>query len=64
MRAREAKHAKIEEALCDWFRQMQGISTSDVSVIHPPSAQILSRAAGTAGAAASFRDQQQKTANA
>jgi hypothetical protein len=42
----------------------RGISITDISVIHPLSVQILSRAAETAGVAASFRDQQKKTSYA
>jgi hypothetical protein len=39
----------------------KGIPISDVSVIHPPSLNIISRAATTAGAAASHRDQRKRT---
>jgi hypothetical protein len=42
----------------------RGVSITDISVIHPFSVQILSCAVDTAGAAASFRVQQQKTAYA
>jgi hypothetical protein len=41
-----------------------GITSSDVSVIHPLSINILPRAATTAGAAAFHRDQQKQTAYA
>jgi hypothetical protein len=40
----------------------QGISITDISVIHPLSLNIISRAASTAGAAASHRDQQERHA--
>jgi hypothetical protein len=36
----------------------QGITIADVSIIHPTSLNTLSRAAATAGAAASHRDRQ------
>jgi hypothetical protein len=42
----------------------QGISIADISVIHPLSLNIISRAATTAGAAASHRDQLKRTAYA
>jgi hypothetical protein len=42
----------------------QGISIADISVIHPLSLHIISRAATTAGAAASHRDQLKRTAYA
>jgi hypothetical protein len=42
----------------------QGISIADISVIHPLSLNTISRAATTAGAAASHRDQQKRTAYA
>jgi hypothetical protein len=42
----------------------QGISIADISVIHPLSLNIISRAATTAGAAASLRDQLKRTAYA
>jgi hypothetical protein len=42
----------------------QSISITDISVIHPLSTNTLSRAATTAGAAASHRDQQKRTAYA
>jgi hypothetical protein len=42
----------------------QGISITDISAIHPLSLNIISRAATTAGAAASHRDQQKRTAYA
>jgi hypothetical protein len=42
----------------------QGISITDISVIHPFSLNIISRAASTAGAAASHRDQLNRTAYA
>jgi hypothetical protein len=42
----------------------QGISIADISVIHPLSLNIISRAATTAGAAASHRDQRKRTAYA
>jgi hypothetical protein len=42
----------------------QGISITDISVIHPLSLNIISRAATTAGAAASHRDQLKRTAYA
>jgi hypothetical protein len=41
-----------------------GITISDISVIHPLSINTLPRAATTAGAAASHRDQQKRTAYA
>jgi hypothetical protein len=40
----------------------QGISIVDISVIHPLSLNTISQAATTAGAAASQRDQQKRTA--
>jgi hypothetical protein len=42
----------------------RGITVSDLSVIHPLSINTLPRAATTAGAAASHRDQQKRTAYA
>jgi hypothetical protein len=42
----------------------QGISIADISVVHPLSLNIISRASTTAGAAASHRDQQKITAYA
>jgi hypothetical protein len=42
----------------------QGISIADISVIHPLSQNPISRAATTAGAAASHRGQQKRTAYA
>jgi hypothetical protein len=42
----------------------QGISITGISVIHPLSINIISRAATTAGAAASHRDQRRRTAYA
>jgi hypothetical protein len=42
----------------------QGIFITDISVIHPLSLNIISRAATTAGAAASHRDQRKRTAYA
>jgi hypothetical protein len=42
----------------------QGITIADVSIIHPTSLNTLSRAAATAGAAASHRDRQKQTAYA
>jgi hypothetical protein len=43
------------EALGDIIMALsRGISITDISVIHPLSVRILSRAAGTAGAAASY----------
>jgi hypothetical protein len=42
----------------------QGISITDISVIRPLSLNIISRAAATAGAAASHRDQLKRTAYA
>jgi hypothetical protein len=42
----------------------RGITISDISVIHPLSINTLPRAATTAGAAASHRDQQKRTAYA
>jgi hypothetical protein len=42
----------------------QGISITDISVIHPLSLNIISRAATTAGAAASHRDQLKRTSYA
>jgi hypothetical protein len=42
----------------------QGISITDISVIHPLSPNIISRAAIMAGTAASHRDQQKRTAYA
>jgi hypothetical protein len=42
----------------------QGIAIADVSIIHPTSLNTLSRAAATAGAAASHRDRQKRTAYA
>jgi hypothetical protein len=42
----------------------QGISIADTSVIHPFSLNVISRAATTAGAAASHRDQRKRTAYA
>jgi hypothetical protein len=42
----------------------QGISIADISVIHPLSLNIISRAATTSGAAASHRDQRKRTAYA
>jgi hypothetical protein len=53
------------EALGDIITSLpRGISITDISVIHSPFVQILSRAADTAGAAASFPDQQKKAAYA
>jgi hypothetical protein len=42
----------------------QGIAIADISIIHPTSLNTLSRAAATAGAAASHRDRQKRTAYA
>jgi hypothetical protein len=42
----------------------RGIAIADVSVVHPHSTHLLQRAAMTAGAAASHRDQQKRTAYA
>jgi hypothetical protein len=42
----------------------QGISIAEISVIHPLSLNTISRAATTAGAAASHKDQQKRTAYA
>jgi hypothetical protein len=42
----------------------QGIAIADVSIINPTSLNTLSRAAATAGAAASHRDRQKQTAYA
>jgi hypothetical protein len=42
----------------------RGIINSDISVVHPLSINILPRAATTAGAAASHRGQQKRTADA
>jgi hypothetical protein len=42
----------------------RGITISDISVIHPLSINTLPRALTTAGAAASHRDQQKRTAYA
>jgi hypothetical protein len=42
----------------------QGISITDISVIHPLSLNIISRSATTARAAASHRDQRKRTAYA
>jgi hypothetical protein len=42
----------------------QGIAIADVSIIHPTSLNTLSRAAATAGAAASHQDRQKQTAYA
>jgi hypothetical protein len=39
----------------------RGIAIADVSVVHPLSTHLLHRAASTAGAAASHRDQQKRT---
>jgi hypothetical protein len=39
----------------------RGIAIADVSVVHPLSTHLLHRAATTAGAAASHRDQQKRT---
>jgi hypothetical protein len=53
------------EARGDIFMTLpQGISIADISVIHPLSLNTISRAATTAGAAASHRDQQKRTAYA
>jgi hypothetical protein len=53
------------DARCNVLLAMpQGIAIADVSVIHPTSLNTLSRAAATAGAAASHRDRQKQTAYA